>query len=183
MYCTFADVKDRLRAELTRWDEDHVDDVIAAVSRRIDEETGRTFETGDAETRVYEAQRDGFCTIDDCATLTSVVWEDETVDSDEYSVRRNPRLLSVWALVNGSWDEGDEITVTGQFGYSATAPFDIWDVCVSWSARTLKQADAGLQDATAIPELGQLVYSAAIPADVRRTLQRYTRHSPVLRIS
>lgn len=181
-YCTFEDVQARLRADLARWDEDHVDEVIEAVSERIDEETQRTFSVSDSESRVYEAQRDGYVTIDDATAIATVTWEGSAVDDDEYKVRRN-LSLSIWSLIEGPWKESDEVTVTGTFGFAPTVPSDIWDVAVTWTARALKKADAGLQDGTAIPELGQLVYSAAIPANVRRVLNRYTRRSPVLRVS
>jgi hypothetical protein len=168
---------------MSRWRDRqaHVEQVIDAVSMRIDEETGRTFESTDSEERVFEAQRNGFVTVDD-VIISTVTWNGSVVGSDEYSERRN-RSLSAWALVDGPWYAGDEVTVTGTFGYSNSVPSDIWDLAVTWSMRVLKRADAGYQDSTAIPELGELVYRRAIPADVRRVLERYTRHSPVLRIS
>jgi hypothetical protein len=183
-YCTFEDVKARLRAEMPRWDTEHVETVIEAVCERIDQETGRTFEVSGSESRVYEAQRDGFVTIEDATSISSISWEGSVVDGDDYRVRRNPYpALSVWALVDGPWYETDEVTVTGTFGYADSVPEEIWDLAVTWTARVLKRADTGVQDVTAIPELGELVYHKAIPANLRRALDRKTRLSAVLRIS
>jgi hypothetical protein len=85
-------------------------------------------------------------------------------------------------LDNGPWVESDLVYVTGEFAYGAAVPDDIWDIAVAWTIRTLKEADAAYQDATAIPEMGQLVYRKAVPGDVLRVLSRYTRVTPVLRV-
>lgn len=184
-YCTFDDVKARLRAELNRWDDTHVEQIIEAVSTRIEQETARVFVASSSETRVFEASRDGFCTVDDLLTLTSISWTGGTLTADDYRVKRN-RLsadLSIWAFQGGPWSELDEVTVVGTWGFTSTCPPDIWDTCVVWSTRAMKEADAGLQDATAIPELGQLVYAKAVPANVRRVLNRYALVTPVRRVA
>ncbi len=185
MLCTVEDVQARAHADLADWSEDHIESVIAAVGARIDVETLREFEVGTSETRVFEAQRDGVVNIEDAVTITEVAWMSSEyatpVLTTVYRTRRN-RGQGIYALEHGEWAEEDLIRVTGTFGYASSVPADIWDIAVAWTIRTLKSADAAYQDATAIPELGQLVYSKAIPADVARVLQRYRRVTPVMRI-
>lgn len=186
MLCTVEDVQARAHATLAEWDEEHIEAVITAVSERIAAEALREFEAGTSETRTFEAQRDGVVNIDDAVTITAVTWQvdaDATpVASTTYRTRRN-RGMGISGLDYGEWAEGDLIAVTGTFGYAASVPADIWDTAVAWALRTLKSADAAYQDATAIPEMGQLIYSKAIPADVQRVLQRYRRVTPVMRIA
>lgn len=186
MLCTVDDVQARAHAELTDWDETHIAAVIAAVSERIARETLREFEVGASETRVFEAVYDGYVSIDDAVTLSAVTWHANAaatpVAATVYRTRRNAGM-GINALDNGEWAEGDMVSVTGTFGYASSVPADIWDIAVAWTIRTLKAADAAYQDATAIPEMGQLLYSKAIPADVRRVLHRYYRVTPVLRVS
>jgi hypothetical protein len=186
MLCTVEDVQARAHAELSDWDEAHIESVIEAVGAKIEAETHREFEVGTSETRTFEALRDGFVSINDAVTVTAVTYQtnaDTTpVTSTAYRSRRNP-IMSIAHLDYGEWAEADLVNVTGTFGYAASVPYDIWDIAVAWTLRTLKAADAAYQDATAIPEMGQLVYSKAIPADVRRVLDRYRRVTPVMRIS
>jgi len=187
MLCTVTDVRARAHAELNTWDETHIAATIAAIGTRVAEETGRQFEAGaEDETRVFEALRDGYVLIEDALTLTEVAYaqiETATPTATElYRTRRNPSR-SIYALDNGPWSEGDLVYVTGAFGYATAVPNDIWDVAVAWTIRTLKEADAAYQDATAIPEMGQLVYRKAIPGDVQRVLSRYRRVTPVIRVS
>jgi len=185
MLCSLEDVQARAHAELADWNEDHIEDVIVAVSARITAETLRAFAVSESETRVFEAQRDGVVNIDDAVTITAVAWQSSAEATPVVTARYRTRLNSgrgISELDRGDWMEGDLVSVTGTFGYAASVPADIWDIAVAWTIRTLKSADAAYQDATAIPELGQLVYSKAIPADVGRVLQRYRRVTPVLRI-
>ena len=189
MLCTVTDVRDRAHAELNTWDETHIAATIAAIGTRVAEETGRQFEAGaedETRVRVFEALRDGYVLIEDALALTEVAYAETEAATPTatttYRTRRNPSR-SIYALDNGPWSEGDLVYVTGTFGYAAAVPNDIWDVAVAWTIRTLKEADAAYQDATAIPEMGQLVYRKAIPGDVVRVLGRYRRVTPVIRVS
>ena len=185
MLCTVEDVQARAHADLAEWDESHIEAVIGAVGARIAAETLRAFEVGTSETRTFEAQRDAVVNIDDAVTISAVSWqasaEATPVATTVYRTRRN-RHQGIYALEHGEWAEEDLVSVTGTFGYATSVPADIWDIAVAWTIRTLKSADAAYQDATAIPEMGQLLYSKAIPADVQRVLQRYRRVTPVMRV-
>lgn len=185
MLCTVEDVQARAHADLSEWDESHIEAVIGAVGARIAAETLREFEVGASETRTFEAQRDGVVNIEDAVTISAVAWlvsENSTpVSTTVYRTRRNQQR-GIYALEHGEWAEADLIRVTATFGYAASVPPDVWDIAVAWTIRTLKSADAAYQDATAIPEMGQLLYSKAIPADVQRVLHRYRRVTPVMRV-
>ena len=185
MLCTVEDVQARAHAVLAEWDESHIEAVIGAVGARIEAETLREFEVGASETRVFEAQRDGVVNIEDAVAISAVSWQASAeampVAATLYRTRRNQQR-GIYALEHGEWSEEDLVNVTATFGYAASVPADVWDIAVAWTIRTLKSADAAYQDATAIPEMGQLVYSKAIPADVARVLQRYRRVTPVMRV-
>lgn len=194
MLCTVEDIRERAHAMLNTWDAAHITETIAAVAERIARETGRVFgsyggsnplSAATAETRIYEALNTGYCLIEDVLRLDEVAWAASDTATPSvttvYRMRRNS-AGSIFALDNGMWDAGNLVYLTGVFGYTETVPADIWDAAVAWTIRTLKEADAAYQDATAIPEMGQLVYRKAIPGDVRRVLARYERHSPVARV-
>jgi hypothetical protein len=176
-YCTVADVRARLAAELSDRGEGDLELAIEAATARIEQETGRVFEAGAEETRIYAAIRDEYCLVHDLLSVSGVLWEGVPVASgDFWGV---PLYSPLWMALRGPWRAGDEVSVTGVFAYSDPPPHDIWEVCVMWVIRTIKSADAAYGDATAVPELGQLVYRSAIPAEVRRVLERYRRVTPV----
>jgi hypothetical protein len=174
-YCTVADVQARIRSA---FDDRDLENAIEAATTRIEKETGRVFAASASESRTFEAVRDYFCAIDDLLTVSAVVWEDAEVDADSYSFKPGGSRTPKYAIVNGPWLEGDEVTITGTWGYAESCPADIRDACVEWVVRAIKRADQGYRDASAIPELGELVYSKAVPAEVRRVLDRYTRWVP-----
>lgn len=170
-YCADEDVSSRLPGLEDR----DVTSAIEAVTARIEGEAGRIFLPAGPETRTFVAQRAGYCTIDDVLAVESVTWGGSDLARSLYrlSPAASNRLPKV--AICGPWDQGDEISIAGTWGYSPTVPADVRDACVAWVIRTIKAADAAYGDATAIPELGQLVYSKAIPADVRRVCERYKR--------
>lgn len=175
-YCTLADIQARIRAGFEDRD---VATAIAAATARIEQETGRVFEESASEERTFVAVRDEFCVIDDLLSVTMVTWDGVELDADLYSWKPGgSRQWPKWA-VTGPWYAGDDVALTGTWGYSVTPPDDIKEACISWVIREIKAADGGYTDATAIPELGQLVYAKAIPQDVRRVLDRYRRVAPV----
>lgn len=190
MLCTADQVRARAQGQLTGWTTEHIEGVIAAVSQAMQEEAEREFESGESGVeRVYESPRDGYVPIEDALIINSVTYRATEADSEiavastAYRTKRHPRALSVYVLDNGPWLAGCLVHITGQFGYADQVPYDIADAAIIWALRTLKSADAAYQDATAIPELGQLVFSKAIPADVRRVCERYARKTPVRRVT
>lgn len=186
-YCTTVEVRERAHGQLSGWPEAHLLALLEAVSWRIAAETGREFTPGAVESRVYEVYTSGFVTIDDVVTLQEVAYARGPAGTFTVCPVAGYRVRctaggSIWALLGGPWLGGDYVRATGVFGYAATVPADVREAAIEWALRTLKAADGAYQDATAIPELGQLVYQKAMPAEVRRVLDRYTRPSPVTRV-
>jgi len=171
MYVTADDVLDRAGAQLADRD---LNNVIATVTDRIERETNRCFLISTEETRTFYAQRAGYCVIDDLQTVTSI--RVDGVAITDYRLRRtNPR--SAYHAITSDYITRDaEVAITGTWGTTMAVPPDIRDIVIVWVRRIIKADDAGgSQDVTAIPELGQLVYSKAIPADVKRVLDRWRR--------
>jgi len=182
MLCAVEDVQERAHAELSEWAESHIAATIEAVSARIEAETERVFVSQGPETRVYEAQRDAYVEIEDAAVLTEVAYGTAVYTvTTAYRARLNAGR-GIVALDRGPWRAGDLVRVVAEFAYGTSVPRDVWDASVAWTIRTLKMADGAYQDTTAIPEMGELVYSRAIPADVGRVLARYRRVTPVWRV-
>lgn len=173
-YCTADDIRALIRSGLTDRD---VEKAIEAATTRIEEETERVFEASESEARVFEAVRDGFCLIDDLLSVSSVWWKGAEVAEDSYKFKPGGYHTPKWAI-KGPWCEDDEVTITGVWGASEMVPADLREACAAWVIRVIKQADQGFQDASAIPDLGEIVYHAAIPASIRRILDRYSRKVP-----
>jgi hypothetical protein len=154
-----------------------IEDAIEAATTRIEEETGRAWEAGASEERTFEAQRDGFCLIDDLLSVSSVVWEGAEVDEDDYTFRPGGSRTPKWAI-KGPWYVNDEVTITGVWGSTESVPADLREACVEWVVRTIKRADQGFTDASAVPELGQMIYNRPMPPEVWRIMQRRRRVVP-----
>lgn len=172
MYVTAAEVVARSGSTLAARD---IDNVIAAVTDRIERETNRCFLVSELEARTFAPVRDGYCVIDDLQRETSVVVNDVTLDASQYRLKNvNPR--AAYYAITGDFDRDDELIIRGYWGTTEEVPPEIKDITITWVRRVIKADDAGgSNDVTAIPELGQLVYSKAIPADVKRVLDRWRR--------
>lgn len=175
MYVTADEVVARSGSTLAARD---LNNVIAAVTDRIERETGRCFIATDANTpeaRTFSPERNGYCVIDDLQSVTSISADGVELQSSQYKLKRL-KPGAAYHSVAGSFDLDDELTITGVWGTTVTVPPDIKDAVITWARRIIKADDAGgMQDVTALPELGQLVYSKAIPADVKRVLDRWRR--------
>lgn len=177
-YCTAADVRALGVCQLADHD---IEGLIEAATVRIEQETRRVFEAVGPEVRTFECIRDEYCLIDDALSITAVSHEDAALTADDWKAYPPGSKSPKWALKDlvGTWLAGDEMDVTATWGYSSTPPADIKEACAVWVLRMAKQADAGFEDATAIPELGQLVFNRAIPEHVRTVIERYRRVTPV----
>lgn len=180
MYCTADYVRALIGSPLNKHD---LDSAIEAATVRIEQETGRVFEASESEARTFEVVRGaphGYCPIDDLLSATAVAWEGAALTAEQYKFTPSgPRLPKLATIdLAGQWTEGDELAITGVWGYSAIVPADLKEACAAWVARMVKWADTGFEDVTAVPELGQLVYNRAVPEAVRRVLDRYRRVAP-----
>lgn len=73
------------------------------------------------------------------------------------------------------WSVDGEIAVTGVWGAAATVPEPVREACLALAAWMFKRYQAGLQDVTASPELGQAVYAESVPKQVKALLAPYKR--------
>lgn len=171
MYVSAAEVIARSGSMLAARD---INNVIAAVTDRIERETGRCFMVSEVESRTFYAQRAGYCVIDDLQRETSVTVNG--VALADYRLRNLNPQAAYHAITSDYIPRDAEVSIRGYWGTTEEVPPDIKDATITWVRRIIKADDAGgSQDVTAIPELGQLVYSKAIPADVKRVLDRWRR--------
>lgn len=110
---------------------------------------------------------------------TLVNGDGSTLDAAAY--RLYPRNTSPkWGVELRSgyawqWSLDGEIAVTGVWGASATVPAPVAEACRMLVAWMFKRYQAGLQDVTATPEIGQLIYAESIPKQVKALLAPYKR--------
>lgn len=173
MYCEAADVTTRI--DLSDLPGVNLEYLIRAVTARIERETHRVFLTVPAtgtETRHYLGEGLPVLPIHDLLSLSSLTVDDDEVDTDDVLCMPFGQTPTTWLEyeAGGVWTERVDVAVTGTWGYSADVPWDVWDACVVLCVRALQKAKTAYQDASAIPELGELVYAMALPAEVRETL-------------
>jgi hypothetical protein len=171
MYVTVEEVQARSGSSLTQRD---LEAVIVAVTDRFERETNRVFLVSDLETRSFFAQRNGYCVIDDLQSATSVLVDDVAIT--DYRLRNTTPQAAYHAITSDYIARDSAVSVRGYWGATEEVPPDVKDAVIVWVRRIIKADDAGgSQDATAIPEMGKLVYSKAIPSDVKRVLDRWRR--------
>lgn len=182
-YCNINDITDISRLNITSSDMNAgIVALIDAVSLRLDQmhnlPTGGFAVTADT-TRYYgyDAISGGRLHLDTpCLSVTSLTNGDTSViPSNGYRLhpRNESRKHFVELLTGYGWgfNTNGEIIVVGKFGYSLTVPINIAEACAMWSGYLLKRYQGALQDATANQELGQLIYSEAIPKQVLALLR------------
>jgi hypothetical protein len=101
----------------------------------------------------------------------------DTIDSANYWLE--PRSISPkwqitlksaysWQFTTDGW-----VSVAGVWGYSASVPAPVAEAAAMLAGWMFKRYQAALQDSTASIDLGELVYSEAIPKQVLALLQPY----------
>ena len=179
MYCDLPDVTTRI--DIESLPSVNLEHLIRMATARIEKYCGdRAFTRVPAtgyETRHFLGGGSTILSIDDL-----LGWNSVTVDGVAVSLtnlRRQPfgSTPTTWIerVSGAAWTAGANVAIAGAWGYSEEVPWDIWDACVVLVVRTLERAKTAYQDASAIPEMGQLVYAKALPADVRATLKRFRR--------
>ena len=89
---------------------------------------------------------------------------------------RNADYFSRIGLLSGSgwqWAVDGEIAVTGLWGMATTPPAPVKEATIMLAAWLFKRYLAGLQDATANLDLGQLLYAKGMPEQVKTLLAGY----------
>ena len=187
-YASASQVKSRL--DITGSDYDTVlGELVTAASRWVDRYCRLpedAFAVDSDSTRYYDegAVVDDMLYLDaPLAQVTSVVNGDgTTLSSSSYWLwPRNRSGEPAWGIRLKSterWlfsDVDSEIAVTGRFGYSTTAPSAVVEATAALAAWLFKRYQAAMSDGTANFELGQLVYSDAMPKQVRAMLETFQR--------
>jgi uncharacterized phiE125 gp8 family phage protein len=166
--------------------------LIGSAAALIERQTGRTFEAASGA-RTYSATADcrgRMLYLDaDLHSVTSIVNGDgATLAATDYVTEpRSERPIYAIKLLQSSgiaWtyttDPEDAITVTGAWGYSASAPDDIRHACLRLAAFLYRQrdnaqtsGDAGVGYATPTG----VVRAVAMPKDVDAILAPYVRRT------
>ncbi len=159
-----------------------IEQLIAAATALIDRATGTRFGVENTATHVLDAEEsvNGRALWLDswCAEVTQVVNGDGTeVASDQYVT--DPRhaapyfRLVLTRSASTAW-AGDEIAVTGRWGWSKTVPDDIKHACLRLAAYLYRQKDnsGDLDRAVAIAGNATLL-PARLPRDIEDILRPY----------
>lgn len=176
MYCDEADVTTRI--DISDLPTVNLGYLIRSVTARIERETGgRVFQQVPAsgtEARDFMVARAGWrqLFINDLLTLSSITVDGDAVDVDDLFLMPVGETPTTWLEYQAmaEWTPRVVVEVTGTWGYSEDVPWEVWDACVVLCVRALQRAKSAYQDASAMPELGELVYAMALPAEVKATL-------------
>lgn len=180
-YCTIANVKMALDITGNQYDT-QLTRIVTAVSRWIDEKceiVDKGFAQDTDATRYFDPQHvDGKSLWIDMPllTVTTLTNGDGTViSSSDYrlwpynsTIKREIRLKS---SVDWIFDADELISVEGKWGYSTSIPSPVSEAAIIMSAWLHKRYLAGLADASASIELGQLIYSKPAPEQAISLLQ------------
>lgn len=168
-YTTLSDVKQYLGI-VSADDDVLLSSLITYAQSYIDTYTSRVFE-GTSETREYDDSyiyddylniRDDICSIDSIFSGNTVQYKTYPNTPPYYAIK----LLSSY---------GDNISVTGVFTYSLTAPTDIVYCAIRLVGYFYHLKDSQVFDVSAMPELGVIQIPKGIPKDVQLILDKYTR--------
>jgi hypothetical protein len=192
-YCTLAELKARLGIALTDTADDAtLEQVITAVSRQIDNETGRRFWVNATDEIRYESSSfsDVLFLVEDVVSLTALAtdgdasrtWATTWAATDYALLPANAALDGVpytWIEIapngNYTFPRGrNAIKLTGKFGWSA-APAPIKEGCLLQCERIFLRKDAPFGVAGS-PETGMLRIKAELDPDVQRLIAPYRRY-------
>lgn len=177
-YCTPDMVRAGVRLDITSEVNDaDMMSIIDAVCLRIDQmsnlpEGGYAVAADTTRYYSWSAIECGRLYLDMSALSVTTLINADGIELESGTYRLFPRntpqkwFIELLSGYGWNWITDGEIAVTGKFGYSLTAPANVVESATMWSAYLVKRYQAALQDATANQELGQLVYSEAIPTQV-----------------
>ncbi len=182
-YCSASDVRDVARLDITASTSDAgISAIIDAVCLRIDQfsnlpEGGYAVTVDTTRNYNWDHLHNGQLHLDmSLLSLTTLTNGDgSALPTGSYRLypRNTPQKWFIGLLSGYGWgmETDGEIIVTGKFGHSLIVPPNVAEAATMWSAYLVKRYQAALQDATANQELGQLVYSEAIPKQVLALLR------------
>jgi hypothetical protein len=182
MYCDMSDVTDRI--DVQNIPTFNMESLIRAETRRIEMYCSRVFTRVPSTALTYEARNflgrgEKVLPIDDLLELSTITADGVAVVVADVRLFPYGRTPTTWLEYEdrAAWERGSEIIITAGWGYATAPPWDIWDACVALCVRSMERAKMAYADASAIPELGQLVYARAIPVDIRQVLDLYRKLS------
>ena len=193
-YCTLAELRARLQFADTDTEDDAIlESIVTAVSRMIDNYTGRRFyTTSNDETRYYTSEHpDVLYCPDDIVSITTLqtdedgdrtyetTWTTADYDLEPYNASLDGQPYTR-VRVNKSTGsrafptQAKAIQITGKFGWGASVPVVVKEACLLQCERLYKRKDApfgvlgagGMGQATVIPQLDP---------DVALLLSQYVR--------
>lgn len=197
-YATRNQVKAALRiGTADTLDDDLIDNCVGAASRLIDGYCNRRFwQTGTAESRVYQAEDSFYCSIDDIAgtalTLRTSTQADGTFDlqwsvSDYQLEPLNGNLDGLtWSYdkiravgdylfptVNANYGEQALVQVTAIFGWPSV-PEPVTQATIIQASRIFKRYDSPL-GVVGFGDLGQIRVSRYLDPDMAQLVEPYRR--------
>jgi len=185
-YATLAELRALLGYESANVDDDALlTALLERAQATIEQRAGRRFEAV-AATRYYDPTRDclGQTLRLDADLLEPTLMRNgdgATISAGQYVLRpsNGPPYRQIvlkassgliWTYVD---DPEDAISITGSWGYSASAPPDIVQATLRLAAYMYRQKDAQVYDVSAEPSAGVITVPQGIPRDVRLTLDSY----------
>lgn len=182
-YTTTAQVKEYLNIT-GAGDDALIARLITAAQSAIDQYCNQPFEATADTTRYFDDLDLNGSTLYLDYPLVSVTTitngDGEAVESDDYKLqpRNRPPYHRIITINDGSWyaSEEDEISITGRWAYSLTAPADIVQACIRLTSFLYRQRDTSADlDRTVITE-GVTLLPGALPQDVLTLLANYVRY-------
>lgn len=165
----------------------HVEDLITRVSRMIDSQLGTTFAPDSDATRyfttldlIYDKPRDLFLNNHRLLSVTSITNADgssistaDVILLPQWSERKHTIRLKSTSESSWEYDEDDQIAITGRWGYSASVPDDVKQMCVEWVYHVFQgRGDNGTsKNATIISPDGVVISPNSAPPRVRDFLK------------
>ncbi len=124
MYTTVEDVKNYTQKEYTALEEATIEAAIGMWSEVIERITERVFSIAGETTRKYDGDRTHVLFIDEAISITSVSFDDEEVDEEDYEIyplnlpHKNRIVFKNAIIPRGRGN----VSVTGKFGFSEAVP-------------------------------------------------------------
>jgi len=172
-YATLAQVKQYLGIAGTSEDA-LLTRLIDAASAAIDRYTGRRFTASTATKKIRREHivRDVFFLPDDLRALTQVVTDegDTLLPSDFVPFDPPTRLLRI-KIDAPSWSIEYTADVTGQWGFTASPPDDLVQICIRLAGWMYRSKDAQVFDVSGQEGLNAL--STRMPRDITQMLDPY----------
>ncbi len=193
-YCSLTELRARLQFSSTDTADDTIlESIMTAVSRMIDNYTGRRFyRNSEDETRYYTAEfGDVLYCPDDIGSLTSLktdedgdrtyetTWADTDYDLEPFNAVLDGQPYTKIRVNAGTGSYAfptlvKAVQLIGKFGYSTTAPLLIKEACLLQCERLFKRKDApfGVLGAGGI---GQAMVIPQLDPDVQIMLYQFVR--------